>query len=257
MTYQPYHIYNEDCMEAMRAMPDESVDMILCDLPFGVTSCAWDTPLPLPELFEAYRRLIVPKGAIVLFGSGKFTFDLVTAAYDIFRYQWIWEKDRTSNFINAKRRPLPSFESVLVFSKSPAANVPEPMHYFPQGLVPCCKKRKQSGAKFKTVAGARPCNAKYANHVQTFTNYPRDVLRFPPPSKKLHTSQKPVALCEYLIKTYTERGGLVLDNCMGSGTTAVACLHTGRRYLGFEKDAAIYETALRRIAENVLTMHEI
>ena len=219
-------IYNMDCLEGMKKVPDESVDMILCDLPYGITDHAWDTIIPFDKLWEAYERIIKPKAAIVLTANLGFTNQVINSNLKLYKYKWIWIKNNATNYINANNRPMSKFEEILIFSKGKTANNPEiQMKYFPQGLI-----RKVDGG---------------------YTNYPKDVLNFKRDIYTFHPTQKPLALFEYLIKTYTKEGELVMDNCMGSGTTAVACLNTNRRYIGFETNKDYYEKSLERIKSNV------
>ena len=239
-------IYNEDCLEGMKKIPDKSVDMILCDLPYETIACSWDTIIPLEPLWERYERVITDTGAIVLTASGRFTHKLIQSNFDMYKYKWIWVKTKKGNFVNAKNRPMTSFEEVLVFSKGNTANGSiVKMNYYPQGLVPTRKINKDNVSKFGSMAGKRPGHKKET--IQKFTNYPHDVLKFDSEGKTIHPTQKPVALFEYLIKTYTNEGETVLDNCMGSGTTAIACINTNRNYIGFELDEGYYKASIERI----------
>ena len=239
-------IYNEDCLEGMKRIPDKSVDMILCDLPYGTTASKWDSIIPADELWEQYERLIKDDGAIVLTASGQFTHKLIQSNVDLYKYKWIWIKTKKGNFVNAKNRPMTSFEEVLVFSKGNTANGSiNKMKYYPQGLVPTHIVNKNNGSKFGSMAGKRPGHKKET--IQNFTNYPHDVLYFDSVGKPEHPTQKPVELFEYLIKTYSNKGETILDNCMGSGTTAIACLNTDRQYIGFELDEDYHKIANDRI----------
>ena len=240
-------IYNEDCLEGMKRIPDESIDLILCDLPYGTTDNNWDKMIPADKLWEQYNRIAKPDAAIVLFSSGRFTQKLIMSNEPMFRYKWIWVKTKKTNFINAKNRPLAAYEEICIFSKGVTANhCKNRMKYFPQGLKPYNKVRRGGATKFGTMISARP------NHksevFQAWTNYPCDVLFFKSPSKYSHSSEKPIELIEYLVKTYSREGETVLDNCMGSGTTAVACINTNRHFLGFELKKEYFELACKRIA---------
>lgn len=240
-------IYNEDCLVGMKRIPDKSIDMILCDLPYQVTNNSWDYIIPFEPLWEQYERIIKDKGAIVLTANGTFTNKVINSKPDLYKYKWIWIKNKVTNFINAKNRPMVAFEEILVFSKGVTANASENrMNYYPQGLVPFGKSVKQ-GIDGK-LAGNRPSHKE--RYFQEYTNYPNDVLKFDSERQGFHPSQKPVPLFEYLIKTYTNEGGLVLDNCMGSATTAVACMNTDRNFIGFEKEKSYFELGNKRIAEN-------
>lgn len=239
-------IYNEDCLEGMKRIPDGSVDMILCDLPYGTTASKWDSIIPLEPLWEQYERVIKPDGAIILTASGQFTHKLIQSNLRLYKYKWIWVKSKKGNFVNAKNRPMTSFEEVIAFSKGNTANGSKvKMKYNPQGLKPIHKVKKNGESKFGTMSGKRPSHKNET--IQRWTNYPCDVLIIDSEGKLIHPTQKPVALFEYLIKTYTNEGETVLDNCMGSGTTAIACLNSGRNYIGFELDEDYYNLAQDRI----------
>jgi len=237
-----------DCLEGMKLMADASVDMILCDLPYGTTACPWDAVIPFEPLWEAYKRIIKPNGAIVLTASQPFTTALIASNMTWFKYCWVWEKNRVGGIFNAKNMPLKSHEDIVVFSDGTTANGSDSrMPYYPQGLIETNRvgtNRKRSG---KDTIGNRPSRS--GHYVQTATGYPRTVLQFDSECG-LHPTQKPVPLFEYLIRTYTNPGELVLDNCMGSGTTAVACINTGRDYIGFELDSEYYVKAHERISNH-------
>ena len=240
-------IYNEDCLEGMKQIPDASIDMILCDLPYGTTANRWDNVIPANALWNEYLRIIKPEAAIVLFSSGRFTQKLIESCEALYRYKWIWVKNKKTNFVNAKNRPLAAYEEICIFSKAVTANGKgQRMKYFPQGLKPYNKIEKRKTSKFGSIAGKRPCQK--LSTFKAYTNYPCDVLKFDSPTKFSHPSEKPVPLIEYLIKTYTNEGELILDNCMGSGTTAVACINTNRHFLGFELEKEYFELACKRIA---------
>jgi len=244
-----YDLIEGDCLEVMRELAPGSVDMVLCDLPYGTTACKWDSVIPFAPLWAEYKRVICGNGAIVLFCGQPFTGALIMSAPDLFKYALVWEKSRALGFTNAKNKPLNKHEDILVFSRGTCANgSPRRMPYNPQGLV----------AYGKVVSGIKACAADAAGHsfarpshqaerVQEFTNYPTSVLSFANEGKTVHPTQKPVALLEYLIRTYTNEGDLVLDNTMGSGSTGVACANTGRRFVGIEKDPAYFDIACERI----------
>ncbi|HZK21087.1 MAG TPA: site-specific DNA-methyltransferase [Oscillospiraceae bacterium] len=247
-------IYNENCLEGMKRIEGKSIDMILCDLPYGTTASKWDSIIPADELWEQYERVIKDDGAIVLTASGQFTHKLIQSNVDLYKYKWIWVKTKKGNFVNAKNRPMTSFEEVLVFSKGNTANGSiNKMKYHPQGLVPTHIVNKDNGSRFGSMAGKRPGHKKET--IQNFTNYPHDVLHFDSVGKSVHPTQKPVALFEYLIKTYTNEDEVVLDNCMGSGTTAIACINTNRNYIGFELDETYFEVAQKRIEKLIEEEH--
>lgn len=241
-----------DCLEEMKKIPDGSVDMILCDLPYGTTACAWDSVIPFEPLWTQYRRLVKPRGAIALTASQPFTSALVTSNYDWFRYAWAWVKNSPGGFAQAKNKPMSKHEDVLIFSSGKTGHVSQcenRMNYFPQGLQPCGKTMKNThGEKGRDSAfGKRKIVRE--SYVQEFTGYPDTILQFDVQRDGIHPTQKPVALMEYLIKTYTNAGDVVLDNCMGSGTTGVACVNTGRRFIGIEREPKYFAIAARRIAE--------
>ena len=231
-------IYNEDCLEGMKRIPDGSVDMILCDLPYGTTACKWDEIIPFDLLWEQYERVIKDNGAIVLTANQPFASALVMSNPKLYKYSWYWEKTKATGHLNAKKQPLRCIEDVLVFSKGTSL-------YFPQGTVSINKEQKKKTKPF--VVGEQVYGKQDVSTVQTVGNYPRNLLTYKKPSKNVHPTQKPVALFEYLIKTYTREGETILDNCMGSGTTAVACLNTNRNFIGFEMEKEYFEIANERI----------
>jgi len=227
-----------DCLELMKSIPDKSIDAIICDLPYGTTACKWDSVIPFEPLWEQYKRIIKDNGAIVLFGSQPFTSTLVMSNVKWFKYQWVWEKSRFANQMLAKVQPLKIHEDIVVFANERAI-------YNPQGLIEINKVTKQ-GSKITDNNGG---GVRKTSYLQTHTNYPRSILRFGSEGKTVHPTQKPVDLLEYLVKTYTNQGDTVLDNCMGSGTTGVACKNLGRKFIGIEQDVNYFEIASKRIYE--------
>lgn len=227
-----------DCLELMKDIPDNSIDMILCDLPYGTTRNKWDSIIPLDELWKHYERIIKDNGAIVLFAQTPFDKVLGCSNLKLLKYEWIWEKSKATGHLNAKRCPMKAHENIIVFYK----NLPI---YNPQGLV---KKEVPTIRKGKNGNGSNYGKSD-KDAVQEFENYPRDILIFASEGKTVHPTQKPVALLEYLIKTYTNEGDVVLDNCMGSGSTCVACVNTGRHYIGFEKEPKYFDIACQRLDE--------
>ena len=236
-------IYNMDCMEGMKNIPDGSIDMILCDLPYGTTENKWDVKLPLEPLWAEYKRVTKRNAAILLFSQMPFGAELIMSNRKMFRYEWILEKGCATGFLNAHKMPMRAHENILVFYES----LPT---YNPQ--------MTRGGKPYTTWHLARNGSKTYGKKIDCQTvntdgsRFPRDVIRFNAPNnisteKTIHPTQKPVALCEYLIRTYTNEGETVLDNCMGSGTTAVAAINTGRRFIGFEKEKEYYDIALKRI----------
>lgn len=318
-------IYNEDCLEGMKRLEDNSVDCIISDLPFNLTDCAWDkSVIDLPAMWAQFKRILKPYSSAVLFGSGKFTHKLIASNWDWYKYKWIWVKNAPTMFVHAKNAPMHKYEEILIFSdgvinhKSVSTRR---MKYNPQGLIDCeilkdnarltltqvregaksfiksgkyatktqihnphpenfylqthtnypsdvleekkfrgvyadcgskmrhCERRNSNGPA--SVVGERPSRAYGSYYIQEQTGYPSDVLycNVEPSNKKLHPTQKPIALLEYLIKTYTNEGETVLDATMGSGSCGVAAINTNRRFIGFETEKNFYEIAQRRIAE--------
>lgn len=241
----------------MSDIPDGSVDMILCDLPYGTTACSWDSVIPFEPLWREYKRVIKRNGAIVLTAAQPFTSSLVMSNPTMFRYSWTWVKNSPGGFAQAKNKPMPKHEDVLVFSAGRTGHVSQCKNrvpYNPQGLIPYGKTITNSTRHRASAFEAR-ANAKAA-YVQEFTGYPDSVLQFNVQRDGLHPTQKPVALFEYLIKTYTNPGETVLDNCAGSGTTAIAALNTGRGYICIEKDPEYYRLATDRVSNHVETLKE-
>ena len=238
-------LYNGDCLELMKEIPDGSIDMILCDLPYGTTACKWDSVIPFEPLWEHYNRVIKDNGAIALFGREPFSSYLRMSNIKNYKYDWIWDKVSVVGFANAKKMPLYNVEYILVFYKK----LPT---YNPQGVVRVNREIKngnthkvRSDNKGITAINGGRFKERYK---QEFTNYPKQILTFNRESG-YHPTQKPVALLEYLIKTYTNEGEVVLDNCMGSGSTGVACKNTNRSFIGIELDRYYFEIANNRIAE--------
>ena len=237
-----------DCLVKMKDIPDKSIDMILCDLPYGTTACKWDTIIPFEPLWEQYKRIIKDNGAIVLTASQPFTTKLINSNIELFKYEWIWEKSRTVGFLNAKNAPLKKHENVLVFSKGKTANCNKNnMIYNPQGLIEINKVNISVKQSDDTVVGNRPSRNK--DYIAKYTGYPTSIIKFNNENKQIHPTQKPVKLLEYLIKTYTNEDEIVLDNCMGSGSTGVACVNTNRKFIGIELDKNYFQIAIKRINE--------
>ncbi len=225
-----------DCLELMQDIPDGSVDMILCDLPYGTTACKWDSVIPFAPLWEQYRRILKPNGAVVLFAAQPFTTQLINSNMRDFRYCWYWRKSNVTGGIFAKVQPMRCIEDIAVFYRRKPT-------YNPQGL------RKLDGSKVNAVNRSSVYGKKKNPSVQQYTGYPHHLLEFRKDAKQLHPTQKPVALLEYLIRTYTVPGETVLDNCMGSGSTGVACVNTGRDFIGIELERKYYDIAVVRIRD--------
>ena len=239
-------IFNEDCIVGMQRLPDTSIDMILTDLPYGLTECRWDSVIPLDKLWEQYKRLIKPTGAIVLFGQQPFTSTLVASNHEMFKYSLVWKKTKAGNFAQAPYRFMCEHEDILVFSYGKTAKNGSPrMVYNPQGTQPCNKVMKGKTGTTEHREG----RTTQSDYVQTVTNYPRSILEFANEGKTIHPTQKPLALCEYLIRTFSNEGGIILDSCMGSGTTAIASRNTNRKFVGFESDTKNYTLCIERLGK--------
>lgn len=243
-------LYNADCLGVMPWLPEGCADMILCDLPYGTTACKWDTIIPFEPLWEQYKRLIKPNGAIVLFGSEPFSSKLRMSNLDWYKYDWYWVKSKVNGWQHAKNRPMTKVETVSVFSPAPMGHASllgeKRMNYYPQGAVPAGKKVITEN-KHGRILGARPNQV--GREYESYTGFPSNVLEFENITGKsaIHPTQKPVALLEYLTRTYTNEGETVLDNTMGSGSTGVACMNTGRNFIGIELAPGYFETAKSRI----------
>ena len=238
-----------DCLEKMKDIPDKSIDMILCDLPYGTTACKWDVIIPFEPLWEQYERIIKDNGAIVLFGQEPFSSNLRSSNFKLYRYDWIWEKDNHTNFLNIKKQPAKRHELISVFYKKQPT-------YNPQMWEG--KENHSVGNQIGKMIEREYLGGKFATKETQKSNlkYPISILRFKGEGrgKAVHPTQKPIQLLEYLIKTYTIEGETVLDNTMGSGSTGVACVNTKRNFIGIEKDDKYFEVAKKRINEQVLTL---
>ena len=240
-------LYHGNCLNVMKHIPSNSIDMILCDLPYGTTSCSWDTIIDFTKLWKQYKRLITDTGAIVLTSTQPFTTVLIASNLEMFKYTWVWDKCKIGGFVNAKLKPLKLFEDICVFSKGKTANCnPNNMKYYPQGLRVLNKKQKSSTGQGATGYARPSTNGSF---LQENTGYPTQLLTFPVPDDRFHPTQKPVALFEYLIKTYTLKGETVLDNCSGSGTTAEAAEATGRKWICIEKSDEYIAPTIKRLTK--------
>lgn len=219
----------------MKNIPDKSIDMILCDLPYGTTACKWDIIIPFEPLWKQYNRIIKDNGAIILFGKQPFTTLLINSNLKYYKYSLIWKKDNHDNPLMAKKRFLNITEDINIFYKKQC-------FYNPQGIVEVNRIIKQGRGESLSQK-----NTRKTEYLQHYTNYPRNILEFKRDLPNIHPTQKPVALLEYLIKTYTNEGELVLDNCMGSGSTGIACKHLNRRFIGIELNKEYFEIAKNRI----------
>ena len=239
-----------DCLERMKEIRDSSVDMILCDLPYGTTTCKWDNIIPFTPLWEQYKRVLKNTRAIILFGDEPFSSHVRLSNLDWYKYDWYWRKSRPAGFTNAKLKPLKDIETISVFSSGATANgSSRNMPYNPQGLEDCNIEWSRPKVYLDGDRGVNPArvNSKLKRTI-TKTGYPRQVLDFANSnSNVMHPTQKPVDLCEYLISTYSKEGETVLDNCMGSGTTGVACKNLNRKFIGVEMDEGYFNIAKDRI----------
>lgn len=228
-----------DCLELMKDIPDKSIDMILCDLPYGTTACKWDIIIPFDKLWEQYNRIIKDNGAIVLFGSEPFSSKLRMSNLNNYKYDWVWNKKKAGNIFLAKYQPMKIHENIIIFGKGKTT-------YYPIMIERDKIKKSKNYGTGETMGGNRKKEEKI--YVYDKKN-PISILEFSNASQKgkVHPTQKPVALLEYLIKTYTNEGEIVLDNCMGSGSTGVACVNTNRNFIGIELDEKYFNIAKERI----------
>lgn len=266
-------LYCGDCLVEMDKIAEHSVDLILCDLPYGTTDrkgisdkgdnrvLSWDTVIPLDQLWKQYRRVLKSTGAVVLTADQPFTSQLVLSNLEWFKYEWIWKKKKTTGFLHANARPMKETEDILVFSPMGASGgsvkANTNMTYNPQGLIEKNVKKKNNAKRLGKFlhqpehmgAGNKLLHA--TEYEQKYTNYPSEIIEFGLDKGAIHPTQKPVALMEYLIRTYSNEGEVVLDNCMGSGTTGVAAVNTNRAFIGIEKDEKYYSASCNRIHEAV------
>lgn len=246
-----------DCIERMKEIPDDSVDLVLCDLPYGTTKCKWDTVIDITKLWEHYKRIVKkPSGVILLFGQQPFTSMLVSSNYDWFKYNLIWKKNKTTQFLLANYRPMKCTEDICVFSKGGAAAASKRkgnMTYNPQNLVPVNIVKKNSKERIGKMLNQShhlgPNNKLISNseYSQKFTNYPNELIEFDIECDTIHETQKPIKLIEYLIRTYSNERETILDNTMGSGTTGIGCVNTNRKFIGIELDELYFKLSKHRI----------
>ena len=239
------NLIHGDCLEIMKNIPDKSVDLILCDLPYEQTKNKWDNIIPFESLWNQYDRIIKDNGAIVLFANGMFTAELMKSNPKMWRYNLIWEKDRPSGFLNAKRMPLRSHEDICIFYKKLPTYNPQTWEGIPlHGMGSKFKEGKLGNNNYGVFSSHTNPSA---NRSGDTTKQPRSVLKFKRPHPPIHPTQKPVELLEWLVKTYTNENEVVLDNCMGSGSTGVACINTNRKFIGIELDENYFNIAKERI----------
>ncbi len=236
-----YELWNGDCLELMHQIPNKSVDMILCDLPYSskkrkTTWNEWDCEIDIEKLWEHYNRILKDNGVVVLFASDLFSAELIMSNFKNYKYKWIWQKEAGTGFLNAKRMPLRDFEEILVFYKK----------------QPTYNPQMREGKPYTTTKGSKSKNYCSSDKIVTTTNngerYPLTILSFNREKNTVHPTQKPVKLAEYLIRTYTNEGDVIVDNAMGSGTTGVASLNLGRKFLGIELDENYFNIAKSRMA---------
>ena len=237
-------LYQGDCIELMKSIPDNSIDMVLCDLPYKETGNKWDRGIDLKAVFDECRRIIKEDGCIALNGTMKFGFQLYEVASDLYKYEWVWEKDNGTNAPNVNFQPFRIHEYVFIFGKGRVTNgTRTPMNYYPQ---------KTEGKPYTQMSGRMSENWKgglknVITDNPTGLRHPKTIQKFTRDKSGLHPTQKPVAMCEYFIKTYTSEGATVLDNCMGSGSTGVACVNSNRNFIGIELDERYFNIAKERI----------
>jgi len=235
-----------DCLEVMKKIKDKSIDMILCDLPYGTTACKWDTIIPFEPLWKQYKRIIKDNGAIVLFGSEPFSSYLRMSNIKMYKYDWIWYKNKSGNVFLYKISPMKRTENISVFLNGTLRPQNEPNLTFNHNAKKGTKLMKTVMKKEGVQNSGTRKDENYKKYYGN-TGYHDNVLKYNVDKNRLHPTQKPVALCEYLIKTYTNEGELVLDNCIGSGTTALACINLNRNYIGIEKEPKYCKIAKERI----------
>lgn len=243
-------VYLGDCLELMKDIPDKSIDMILCDLPYGTTACKWDSIIPFEPLWKQYKRIIKDNGAIVLTAKQPFTSALVMSNIKDFKYDWTWNKNRGGNFVHANFQPLRTTEDILVFGKFATTYSKNGIHNYNAQME---QGEPYSRGKIKNVNwNGREVKSEKFHENKTGLRYPKSLININNSNNKsLHPTQKPVALFEYLIKTYTNEGDLVLDNCGGSGTTAIACINTKRDYIIHELEKEYFDVINKRIADYI------
>lgn len=262
--HKDVRLFQGDCLELLKTIPDNSVHLILCDLPYGTTKCKWDSVIDIDKLWVEYRRILVkPTGVVVLFGQQPFTTRLIAGNYEWFKYTMIWKKNKTTQYLLANYRPMKCTEDICVFSPGGAAAASRHkgnMTYNPQDLVAVEIKKKNSEKRIGKMLNQShhlgPNNKLIgeSEYTQTFKNYPTELIEFNIESDTIHETQKPVALIEYLIKTFSNPRDVVLDNTMGSGTTGIGCIHTNRQFIGMELIPKYFDLSCARISEAVASM---
>jgi site-specific DNA-methyltransferase (adenine-specific) len=239
-------LVHADCFDVFPYIADASVQLILCDLPYNVTGLKWDSLLDLPKLWEQYERIIKPNGAIVLTAMQPFTTELIISNRKMFKYTWVWNKVKPGNFLTAKLKPMQNHEDIVIFSKANTANCNKNnMLYIPQ------LEKREKVRKYKKEADSDIYARKNTTSIEYTTDfkYPKSILEISNANQKnkLHPTQKPLELMKYLIKTYSNENDVVMDNCMGSNTTGLACKELNRQYIGIEKDKNYYDVSVSRV----------
>jgi len=262
--HKDVRVIQGECLELLKTLPDNSVHLILCDLPYGTTKCKWDSVIDIDKLWVEYKRILVkPTGVVVLFGQQPFTTRLIAGNYEWFKYTMIWKKNKTTQYLLANYRPMKCTEDICVFSPGGAAAASRHkgnMTYNPQDLIPVEIKKKNSEKRIGKMLNQShhlgPNNKLVgeSEYTQTFKNYPTELVEFSIESDTIHETQKPVALIEYLIKTFSNPRDVVLDNTMGSGTTGIGCIHTNRQFIGIELIPKYFDLSCARISEAVANM---
>lgn len=262
--HKDVRVIQGECLELLKTLPDNSVHLILCDLPYGTTKCKWDSVIDIDKLWVEYKRILVkPTGVVVLFGQQPFTTRLIAGNYEWFKYTMIWKKNKTTQYLLANYRPMKCTEDICVFSPGGAAAASRHkgnMTYNPQDLIPVEIKKKNSEKRIGKMLNQShhlgPNNKLVgeSEYTQTFKNYPTELIEFNIESDTIHETQKPVALIEYLIKTFSNPRDVVLDNTMGSGTTGIGCIHTNRQFIGMELIPKYFDLSCARISEAVANM---
>jgi DNA modification methylase len=240
-------IYLGDCLEVMKDIEDGSIDMILCDLPYGTTNCKWDIVIPFDEIWEIYNRIIKDNGCIALFGTEPFSSILRVSNLKWYKYDWIWEKDKATNHLNCRKQPMRKTELISIFYKKQVYYNPIIINKNIKNIRPLKNKETQSEL-FNNQSRLTP------RSIPNDKSYPNNILKYNGLSgikNKLHPTQKPVPLLEYLIKTYTNEGELLLDNCIGSGSTCIAAINTNRKFIGIEKEEKYFNIAKERINNHI------
>lgn len=254
-------ICNGDCLEVMKQIDDNSINLILCDLPYGTTKCKWDSIIDIDKLWKEYKRILIkPFGVVVLFGSQPFTSKIISGNYEWYKYNFIWKKNKTTQYLLANYRPMKCTEDICVFSPGGAAAASKEkgnMVYNPQNLKPVeiIKKNSQKriGKMLNQSHHLGPNNKLISNaeYKQKFTNYPTEILEYDIENDTIHETQKPVKLIEYLIKTFSNENDTVLDNTMGSGTTCIGCINTNRKFIGIELEEKYFNLSKERIEKSI------